>query len=259
MNMIYARKYMVVPFKEDISEKLFKKEEKDYNDLSEILLEPNISDGKKYNTYNEKLKKMINKSKVNDNLEKEKLYKTIEKLLEKKIGPTQKTSIIKSSFNKRNMKKNTPNDKTKTEDKVIASESNKDKKRSRKNINYNESPALITRKTISKKKNKNTKQNSNQNKVVQEQNNNKEEEHMELENTTNLLTEDDRDSDEDIKSEKTAINYNKIRKVASLSPISKNMITKHIDKDYRFNRYINDEDLLLDPYKTEANWDIPKF
>lgn len=93
-------------------------------------------------------------------------------------------------------------------------------------------------KTNSKKK-KNTKQNSNQNKVVPEQNINKEEEHMELENT--------------------AINDNKIRKVASLLPISKNMITKNIDKNYRFNRYINDEDLFSDPYKTEANWDIPKF
>lgn len=38
---------------------------------------------------------MINKSKVNHNLEKEKLYKTIIKLLEKKIGHKRKQLLHK--------------------------------------------------------------------------------------------------------------------------------------------------------------------
>lgn len=103
--MIYTRKYMVVPFKEeDTSDLLLKKEELDSKYLSNILLDTNLSDEKKYNAYNEKLKKIINTS--DDKSEKDKLYKAIEKLLsteQKNEKPIikKKTSKKKKQTSKR--------------------------------------------------------------------------------------------------------------------------------------------------------------
>lgn len=228
--MIYTRKYMVVPFKEeDTSDLLLKKEELDSKYLSNILLDTNLSDEKKYNAYNEKLKKIINTS--DDKSEKDKLYKAIEKLLTTE-QKNEKPIIKKKNSKKKNKPANVTLLNTPT-DQIRAN---------KKKINYYESPISIGNVSMKNSKRLNVRKRKTKKKLdVIEPNlsiikNEDKEEKIDLNSgiieDSKLMT-DDEDKDD----QKIMNDMNKIKKIINLSPATTNKLTKNAFE----NRYKNPE------------------